>query len=94
MRFDTPTNQLSASFNIKDYFHPSSQAVDITIALGSVWIVTTDPNELVRIDPASDKVMGRLPLPGSPWAPNGIAADSTSLWIRVSGSLLHVTPQP
>jgi len=93
MRINPATNQISDYFHISDYFYPPSQADDVTIAFGSVWIVTSNPNELVRIDPATDQVTGRLPLPNTPYTP-GITADSTGLWIRVTGDLLHVTPQP
>ena len=91
MRYNPTTNQVSAYFAIEDNFHPAGGARDVTIALGSVWVATHNPNELVRVDPATNQITGRLPLPAAPW---NIAADSTSLWIRVSGSLLHVTPQP
>jgi len=87
-RINPATNQVSATFNTP------GQADDVTIAFGSVWVVTSNPNELVRIDPATNQITGRLALPGYAWGPNGIAADTTSLWIRVSGSLLHVVPQP
>jgi streptogramin lyase len=87
-RINPATNEVSAQFNTP------GQADDVIIAFGSVWVVTSNPNELVRIDPASDQITGRLRLPGAGWGPNGIAADSTSLWIRVNGSVLHVTPQP
>jgi streptogramin lyase len=93
MRIDPATNQISDYFHINDYFHPSGQADDVAIAFGSVWIITANPNELVRIDPATNRVTGRLPLPNTPYTP-GVTADSTGLWIRVSGDLLHVTPQP
>lgn len=88
MRIDPATNRVSTQVNAP------GQAQDVTIAFGSVWVVTSDPNELVRIDPASNQITGRLPLPGPAWGPNGIAADTTSLWIRVSGFLLHVVPRP
>ena len=88
MHIDPGTNQVSAQFNTP------GKAYDVTLAFGSVWVVTSKPNELVRIDPTSNQIIGRLPLPGLAWGPNGIATDSTSLWIRVSGSLVHAVPQP
>jgi streptogramin lyase len=93
MRIDPATNQISDYFHVNDYFKPPGVAQDVTIAFGSVWIVTSNPNELVRVDPATNKITGRLALPDSPYAP-GIAADSNSLWIRINGAVLRVTPQP
>jgi streptogramin lyase len=87
-RYNPTTNQISASFNTPGH------AFDVTIAFGSIWVITSDPNELVRIDPATNQITGRLPLPATPWVPHGIAADTNSLWVRVGGYLLHVTPQP
>jgi len=46
---------------------------------------------LLRIDPASNKIVGRLALPA---APDDIAADSGALRVRVRGTLLRIAPQP
>jgi len=72
----------------------ASLAPDATLKLGgtadwvlitenSVWVATTKPNSLVRIDPATNKVSARVPL----WeeACSGLAEGFGSIWIPVCG---------
>ena len=75
---------------------------DVTIAFGSVWVLTAQPDTtLVRIDPATGGVIGRLPLPGasgaSIYGSNRISAGFGSIWVRMNsfpgdGAVLRIAP--
>jgi hypothetical protein len=47
-------------------FDPPGAPGDILLAFGSLWIVTSDPNQLVGVDPATDQIVGDQPLPAPP----------------------------
>lgn len=86
MLVDRSTNQLTG------YFHGPASPGDIAYAFGSIWIATNSPDQLVRIDPATQAVIGRIPLPADPWSTNAIVAVSNRLYVRVSGALLSIAP--
>jgi hypothetical protein len=68
---------------------PTSEPIDVAVAFGSVWVATIFPTRLLRIDPATRKIVGSLSLPGVPW---NIAVGTDALWVRVAGSVLRVVP--
>ena len=60
------------------------------LAFGSLWFPTLDPVALVRVDPQTGTVIGRLALAASGGAT--IAASEGRLWVRVDGKLLEIEP--
>jgi YVTN family beta-propeller protein len=87
MLVDRTTNQLTG------YFHVPATPGDVTYAFGSIWLLTSGPDQLVRIDPATHAVIGVLPLPADPWGTNAVLSDGHRLWVRVRGALLSIAPQ-
>jgi hypothetical protein len=77
------------------------QRVDVMVAgfipgPGSLWVATLNPDELVRIDPNTFTVTGRMPLTGMDHGSNvpvAVAASSRSVWIRLEGKILELAPQ-
>jgi hypothetical protein len=63
---------------------------DVAVAFGSLWVATDAPQRLLRVDPATRRVVGSLDLPATPW---NIAVGPGALWVRVEGLLLRVVPQ-
>jgi YVTN family beta-propeller protein len=84
---DAATNQLTG------YFHLPGTPGDLTYAFGSIWLLTTSPDQLVRIDPTTHAVISVLPLPADPWGTNAVLSDGHRLWVRVHGALLSIAPQ-
>jgi YVTN family beta-propeller protein len=81
-----------ATIQLAGYFHGPASPGDIAYAFGSIWIATSSPDELVRIDPATQTVVGVLPLPADPWNTNAIVPVSNRLYVRVNGALLSIAP--
>jgi virginiamycin B lyase len=72
----------------------------MTTGFGSVWTVDCISRKLLRVDPASGKIIARITLPDT--APDGegyLAADSTSIWVPVTqangidGGIVRVDPK-
>lgn len=92
-RVDAATGQVVARIPMDFSF-----AYGVVSAFGSVWVTVglslvdrDEPRALVRIDPASNRIVGYLPLPrGFPF----ITAAAGSLWIHAAGSVLRIQPQP
>jgi hypothetical protein len=75
--------------------------IDVRVGLGSVWAVVDVPQlQLVRIDPASNVVVGRLTLPDTECRPSlaagacpvaeyttSLAVGFGSLWLRVNSTV-------
>jgi streptogramin lyase len=61
---------------------PNAQT--ITAGVGSIWVTTS--HEIVRIDPRTDTMIARIPLPGAtrPVFPGGMAVDGHLLWVTVT----------
>ena len=53
------------------------------IADDAVWVAGTKPDSVVRIDPASNKVVAKIPLPGE--ACSGLAFGFGSVWVPICG---------
>jgi streptogramin lyase len=58
--------------------------MDVAVGLGAVWVVVDKPHPaLVRLDPATLEVVGRLPLPLVPNITNPMDLGEGAIWIRV-----------
>jgi streptogramin lyase len=58
--------------------------MDVAAGLGGVWVVTDKPHPaLVRLDPATLRVVGRLALGAVPNITNPMAIGEGAIWIRV-----------
>lgn len=66
----------------------------LTSAGGSLWAVLVDSSELLRIDPVTFAVTGRISLPpidSSSRIPAALAATGGSIWVRVEGKVLEIS---
>lgn len=78
------------------------QRVDVMVAgaafgAGALWVVTLNPDELVRIDPTTLTVTGRLRLRGVDHGSNvpvAVAAGDRSVWVRLPDQVLQLSPVP
>jgi YVTN family beta-propeller protein len=65
-------------------FHTSAMCchagAGLLVTEGSVWVVSTGDDSLVEIDPVTNEVSSRIPIPGSP---HDITVASGSLWVSV-----------
>ena len=58
--------------------------MDVAVGMGSVWVVTDRPHPaLVRVDPRTLAVIGRLPLPLTPNITNPMEIANGAVWVRV-----------
>lgn len=68
-----------------------SAPVGVVVGFGSVWVADLDARQIVRIDPNTERVVGRLPVRGLPVR---LAVGFGSLWVRDdSGRVLRINPQ-
>ena len=82
-RVDPATGQVTATIRLPN-------AARTIFWAGSAWALTNSPNTLVRIDPTSNRIVGKpAPLGPSPY----IAAGPSGLWVAdfTTGELLHLT---
>jgi virginiamycin B lyase len=94
-RIDPKTNKPAG------YVAPGTQPCEgLITGFGSVWTVDCISRKLIRIDPASGKVIARIAIPDT--APDGegyITADSRSVWVPVTqtngidGGIVRVDPK-
>jgi len=68
----------------------------VVSAYGSLWLTTgrlvrEEPRALVRVDPATNRIVGYLQLPPSSAF---IKAAGGSLWVHAAGSVLRIQPEP
>lgn len=60
-------------------------------AFGSLWVPTLGADtDLLRVDPKTGDVIGRLPLPGE--ENQSIAASEGFIWLRTTGKLFKLAP--
>jgi sugar lactone lactonase YvrE len=62
-----------------------SQPLRLISAFGSIWTVRVEPSELLRMDPETLRVTGRLPIPGrvpDDDFPRDVVASGGSIWVR------------
>jgi hypothetical protein len=77
-----------------------ARPVDVRVGFGSVWVLTDEPAvELLRLDPASNAIVGRLALPMRPDFANPLAIGLGALWVRLivadsmaDGALVKIQP--
>ncbi len=63
--------------------HLGPEADGIAITPGAVWAASKRPNMVSRIDPVTNRIDARIPLPGIPCA--GLASGLGSLWVPMCG---------
>jgi virginiamycin B lyase len=56
----------------------------VLVTENAVWVASTKPNDIVRIDPATNKILARVRIPGE--ACSGLAFGFDSLWVPICGS--------
>jgi hypothetical protein len=64
-----------------------------TAGRDSLWAVTSSPDQLLRIDPDTFKIAGRMSLPGIDHESNvpvAMAAGGGGVWIRIHGTVLQL----
>jgi len=64
-------------------FHVGRTADWVLVAAGSVWVGSTGPNAISRIDPAANRVTASVALPGPACA--GLTAGFGALWSPICG---------
>jgi virginiamycin B lyase len=90
VRIDPITNSIAATIplDVSDLQYESSVAA----GEGAVWALSVDPVQvLIKVDPASDKVVATYPMPGGQ---GGIRAGYGALWSAQTGTnkVLRVDP--
>jgi DNA-binding beta-propeller fold protein YncE len=81
-RADPATGQVTATIRVPN-------AVRAIFWAGSTWVLTSSPSAIVRIDPTSNRIVGKAaPVGPSPY----IAAGPSGLWVAdfTTGDLLHL----
>jgi len=88
IRANGRTNQVIARIDIGE-----RQAGDIrwiALGFGSVWVSTTGQH-LLRIDPATNRIVGDLRLPGVAQGTR-VAIGADAVWVGRDGSVLRIAP--
>jgi DNA-binding beta-propeller fold protein YncE len=82
-RVDPVTGQVTATFRLPT-------AVRVTFWAGSAWVSNEPPGTLIRIDPTSNRIIGKAAPAGT--SPTYIAATRSGLWVVdfTTGDLLHL----
>ncbi len=62
---------------------------DVTFAYGAAWVTTFDGGKLERIDPARNRVVKRLALPGA----TGVVGAFGSVWSAGSFDVIRIDPK-
>jgi hypothetical protein len=81
---------------------PLTEEVDgmlggVAIGTDSLWVATTNPDQLLRIDPETFTISERLPMTGMAHESNvpvALAASGRTVWIRVEGEVMELAPNP
>jgi virginiamycin B lyase len=68
------------------------RADGVVIVGGDVWVTDSLSGSVYRFDPAKDKVVATIPLPG---AADGVAGDDQGIWVldRASGTVVRIDPE-
>ena len=64
---------------------------DVAVGDDAIWVATTYPDELLRVDPVTFKVTGRMPLTGIDHESNvpvDIEVGNDTLWVRTKDQVL------
>lgn len=68
--------------------HLSGAPTDVVYAAGSLWVTSVAPEELLRLDPASGRVLTRIRLPSvNPLSQLAVAGGS--VWVTNTGSAVY-----
>jgi len=89
-RINEKTNAVSAKVDA------AGPCLSLAAGFGSLWSPSCATNELVRIDPKSNKVTARIRLPGIPGGGEGqLVAGNGSIWMFTDdlGSLVKIDPE-
>lgn len=88
-RADPATGRVTAAVG-----GPLKNAVRVTFWAGSAWASAEPPGTLIRIDPASNRIIGTAVRAGT--SPIYITAAPSGLWVVdfTAGDLLHLAPAP
>jgi YVTN family beta-propeller protein len=67
------------------------RADGVVVAGGDVWVTDSLSGAVYRFDPAKDRVVATIPLPG---AADGLAGDDQGIWVldRASGTVVLIDP--
>jgi YVTN family beta-propeller protein len=85
-QFDKPTNMVERV--VAGFKAP----IGLAVGFGSLWVADLDAKSIVRVDPATGKIVGRLHVGGQPIR---IEAGFGSLWVRDDGGrVLRIDPAP
>ena len=86
-RVDPVTGQATATIRLPD-------ATGVTFWAGSAWASAEPPGTIVRVDPVSNRILGR-PVPAGT-TPIYTSAGASGLWVADfgTGELLHLTAAP
>lgn len=88
---DQPTTEPATGFTTLQHM---GNVQALTAAAGSLWMVRVGPDELLRLDPATFEITGRMPLSGidsdSP-IPAQIVSTDGAVWIRTQDKVLKLT---
>jgi DNA-binding SARP family transcriptional activator/streptogramin lyase len=70
---------------------PDGTAITITSGFGAIWVSTSGPNQLLRIDPESGRTVSTIPLG---FSPSAMVADGGAVWVvgGPTGTLARVDP--
>ena len=79
---------MGTSFHVRDCDLPSA----LSVAAGALWILKNDDQQVLRVDPASQRVLARIPLGVTPF---DIAATDNAVWITAywMDQLLRIDPK-
>ena len=72
-----------------------SMLAALAVGPDSLWAVTTNPDRLLRIDPDTLEVLGRVALPGIDHRAAvsvSLAVTGRSIWVRTAGRLVELAP--
>ena len=67
----------------------------LAVGPDSLWAATLDPDELLRIDPDSFTITGRMPLVGVDHESNvevDLATGGGATWVRIKDKVLELSP--
>jgi virginiamycin B lyase len=90
VRIDQKSNEVGTRIDV------ANPCFSLEAGFGSIWAPSCATNELVRIDPVSNKIIGRIPLGGIAGDGEGqLVVGSGSVWLFTDdhGSLARIDPK-
>jgi hypothetical protein len=67
----------------------------LAVGPDALWAATLTPDQLLRIDPDTFTITGRMPLVGVDHESNvevGLASGGGAIWVRIKGKVLELSP--